>query len=77
MIAPNQALEASSEVSITIILTQLDQLIDPAIAIAQVGGLRVANMNTEAFSRAKIRGSVELIVMLISERDVYKPMARA
>lgn len=49
VIATNEGLQACADIGVTIILTELDSLVNPSVAITKVGRLRVAQVNTEAF----------------------------
>jgi hypothetical protein len=49
MVAPDQALPARPDFIVPVVISELEGLVHPAIAIAEVGRLRDAEMGTEAF----------------------------
>lgn len=52
MVATNETLKTSTDGSAAVVLTKLHALVDPAVAIAKVGGLGVAAMETETLGGA-------------------------
>ena len=52
MIPSNQTLFASAKAGVPKILTELDGLVDESVAVAEVGGLRITQVNAEALCGA-------------------------
>jgi len=52
MISADKALEAGSNAFIVIVLAKLDCLVDPSIAVSQVGGHITTQVEAETFFRA-------------------------
>ena len=52
MVSAQETLQASTEISIAVIPTELQGLVYPTMTIAKVSSLWVTEMDAEAFSRA-------------------------
>ena len=52
MVSANQALQASADIRIAIVLAQLDRLVQGAITISEIRCLWSSEMDAEAFDRA-------------------------
>ena len=52
MVPADRALETSADLGIPVVLAQLCRLVHPAVAVAQIGGLRIPEMNAQTLRRA-------------------------
>ena len=57
MVTADETLVASSNIRVAIILTELNSLVDPAIAVTKVRSLGISQMEAETLSRADVESS--------------------
>ena len=57
MVTANQTLVASSNIRVAIVLTELNSLVDPAVAVTKVRSLRIPQMEAKTLSRADVESS--------------------
>ena len=56
VVAADEGLEAGAELGVAVVLPELDRLVDRAVAVAEVGRERVAEVDAQALLRAEQEG---------------------